>query len=109
MIRRPPRSTLFPYTTLFRSPRARVLVDVARQLRDGGRDLDLRRRVEAHLAREPPDALAHLDDVGLAPDVDVAEPGRGDALHRSFKFKVHEVKVQSPAEAEARPRGRAYV
>src|SRR5260370_8716073 len=29
MIRRPPRSTLFPYTTLFRSPRA---VDVERQL-----------------------------------------------------------------------------
>src|SRR2546426_7585718 len=25
MIRRPPRSTLFPYTTLFRSPRARGL------------------------------------------------------------------------------------
>src|SRR5260370_30658835 len=25
MIRRPPRSTLFPYTTLFRSARARVL------------------------------------------------------------------------------------
>src|SRR2546422_8588117 len=27
MIRRPPRSTLFPYTTLFRSPQARDLVD----------------------------------------------------------------------------------
>src|SRR5688572_31336693 len=27
MIRRPPRSTLFPYTTLFRSPAAGVLVD----------------------------------------------------------------------------------
>src|SRR3712207_7171479 len=26
MIRRPPRSTLFPYTTLFRSPERRVLV-----------------------------------------------------------------------------------
>src|SRR2546422_7671294 len=25
MIRRPPRSTLFPYTTLFRSPRQRVV------------------------------------------------------------------------------------
>src|SRR5690554_7442436 len=25
MIRRPPRSTLFPYTTLFRSPRGRAL------------------------------------------------------------------------------------
>src|SRR3712207_7072489 len=30
MIRRPPRSTLFPYTTLFRS-RARMLQDVALQ------------------------------------------------------------------------------
>src|SRR3712207_7919016 len=27
MIRRPPRSTLFPYTTLFRSPRIRSLMD----------------------------------------------------------------------------------
>src|SRR5258708_28578162 len=27
MIRRPPRSTLFPYTTLFRSSRKRVLLD----------------------------------------------------------------------------------
>src|SRR5256885_5230604 len=27
MIRRPPRSTLFPYTTLFRSERARAAVD----------------------------------------------------------------------------------
>src|SRR2546421_241242 len=28
MIRRPPRSTLFPYTTLFRSPHADVLADL---------------------------------------------------------------------------------
>src|SRR2546429_5388357 len=27
MIRRPPRSTLFPYTTLFRSPRPRQRID----------------------------------------------------------------------------------
>src|SRR2546427_9203905 len=32
MIRRPPRSTLFPYTTLFRSD----LVDTGRTLRDNG-------------------------------------------------------------------------
>src|SRR3989442_3480002 len=38
MIRRPPRSTLFPYTTLFRSPGA----EEAAQLFDGR--LDLRRR-----------------------------------------------------------------
>src|SRR3989442_4950826 len=37
MIRRPPRSTLFPYTTLFRSPRADVAAqaDPARRALDG--------------------------------------------------------------------------
>src|SRR3712207_8721000 len=34
MIRRPPRSTLFPYTTLFRSGRRQV---VAERAQDGGR------------------------------------------------------------------------
>src|SRR2546425_4495321 len=42
MIRRPPRSTLFPYTTLFRSRKPRLLnvsqIDVANlRLRHGGR------------------------------------------------------------------------
>src|SRR3712207_8208680 len=38
MIRRPPRSTLFPYTTLFRSPRGRrsPALDVSRELVRGG-------------------------------------------------------------------------
>src|SRR2546423_14710274 len=35
MIRRPPRSTLFPYTTLFRSPRNGVMA--CRAVRDGKR------------------------------------------------------------------------
>src|SRR5256885_14365267 len=42
MIRRPPRSTLFPYTTLFRSP---VLVDVIEELvapRTANIDVDVR-------------------------------------------------------------------
>src|SRR5256885_17193201 len=36
MIRRPPRSTLFPYTTLFRSPPARLrrIAAIARQVRE---------------------------------------------------------------------------
>src|ERR1039458_8068408 len=33
MIRRPPRSTLFPYTTLFRSPHIRVTPVVQRRVR----------------------------------------------------------------------------
>src|SRR5258705_5110697 len=38
MIRRPPRSTLFPYTTLFRSSRERLGAGVAR--RDSAHDVD---------------------------------------------------------------------
>src|SRR5256885_7741056 len=40
MIRRPPRSTLFPYTTLFRSPRGRC-----------GQPVDV--CAHAHVARQP--------------------------------------------------------
>src|SRR5258707_8137234 len=54
MIRRPPRSTLFPYTTLFRS-----------------RSLVARRRVDQHVHREP---LAQRASEGAAARVlDVVE------------------------------------
>src|SRR2546429_2522155 len=47
MIRRPPRSTLFPYTTLFRSVvPARDLAELVRRHRDQPGDL----RADAHLA-----------------------------------------------------------
>src|SRR3989442_10977575 len=51
MIRRPPRSTLFPYTTLFRS---------ARRLR-GRRQVPRRPRPDDRLPREDPRALRVLD------------------------------------------------
>src|SRR6185436_3040568 len=44
MIRRPPRSTLFPYTTLFRSWRieqAKIIAGLARMVRDVGRAEEL--------------------------------------------------------------------
>src|SRR2546422_7103418 len=50
MIRRPPRSTLFPYTTLFRSPRTRG---------HGGRRR--RRRARGRGRREPPDGCGSGD------------------------------------------------
>src|SRR3712207_8498636 len=59
MIRRPPRSTLFPYTTLFRSQLRLRLLEVLAQLRGlldqelagfaGGRDADVDRRVDVRL------------------------------------------------------------
>src|SRR3712207_7482190 len=54
MIRRPPRSTLFPYTTLFRS--ADAPDDLQRVRRDDARAL--------HRVGEPP--VRHLDDHGVA-------------------------------------------
>src|SRR2546430_4188147 len=48
MIRRPPRSTLFPYTTLFRSPdRAHVDVPVEREGVEVGGVLGMRRESPA--------------------------------------------------------------
>src|SRR2546426_3140502 len=70
MIRRPPRSTLFPYTTLFRSERAREAperlegkpvdqVDVDRLESGGARVREqLARRL---LALDPVDRLLHLE------------------------------------------------
>src|SRR5438874_9233686 len=63
MIRRPPRSTLFPYTTLFRSPHAgrypRTIEAGSRDRegRESGEPLPDRRHplgVPARIARQPP-------------------------------------------------------
>src|SRR3712207_8994877 len=47
MIRRPPRSTLFPYTTLFRSDRHAAARDALHRDRPVGADAELRRLEEA--------------------------------------------------------------
>src|SRR2546427_9642363 len=54
MIRRPPRSTLFPYTTLFRSRARRVdpVGDGAERLRREVRDRPLRARVAEDRSEE---------------------------------------------------------
>src|SRR3712207_8021366 len=65
MIRRPPRSTLFPYTTLFRSP-AQVLVDVGEvtgELMPGFDTLARRRGIT--LSRNGA-ALVHADPRAIA-------------------------------------------
>src|SRR5436189_4783940 len=70
MIRRPPRSTLFPYTTLFRS----VLRHAARHLREGLRRL------------QAPRHLALLGDHSLA-DRD-RKSTRLNSSHRCISYAV---------------------
>src|SRR2546426_5520176 len=73
MIRRPPRSTLFPYTTLFRSGFAadnvaqRTLVDAADQFDKGRAVADLESHVQAELALG---ALPKLEDAFRARYID---------------------------------------
>src|SRR3989449_7517028 len=61
MIRRPPRSTLFPYTTLFRS-RVELLVDRVPHLTQGGGARDRRSDETGHEQCQPDqDARADRD------------------------------------------------
>src|SRR3712207_7018217 len=68
MIRRPPRSTLFPYTTLFRSAsRAacrHLLYRIARGAREGRLgDTDHKGGAYAYFALDGDVATVHLDDL----------------------------------------------
>src|SRR2546426_10027535 len=82
MIRRPPRSTLFPYTTLFRSPTAHVVVH-----RDPR--VPLRHLVQPATGELlPPHAvgsvLRHFEAVGqleLGAPAGRERPGQVDAMH----------------------------
>src|SRR3712207_8373997 len=77
MIRRPPRSTLFPYTTLFRSRRR------GGQVPDGGGDeqgADPARRPAARAPLHPGDPRPH-------------EPGRGE--DRAPRSEEHTSELQS--------------
>src|SRR2546422_5341813 len=74
MIRRPPRSTLFPYTTLFRSR----LLQLARRVRLGVRRDEQRARAERVLRRPREEGRIHApgkgDDDALHPAEELDQP-----------------------------------
>src|SRR3712207_7895709 len=74
MIRRPPRSTLFPYTTLFRSDVA--VDDGGREDPRGGRALARHEPVRAQRGPGPPGGLPRPDGTGV-------EIGRAHVLNSS--------------------------
>src|SRR3712207_8354575 len=80
MTLRPPRSTLFPYTTLFRSV---VLVDGGQLLRD-------RRVVGASHGRTPSRASASRPGTGARP-----APGRSPAAATPCRSEEHTSELQS--------------
>src|SRR2546430_15426817 len=86
MIRRPPRSTLFPYTTLFRSPLQGsaadlikiAMVRIAAALREGGLASRMILQVHDELVLEVP-----AGEAGIAPEPGKSPIGRGARLRRA--------------------------
>src|SRR5256886_16288108 len=96
MIRRPPRSTLFPYTTLFRSPLGNLRVDIARDRHRIGQVFpdDLGARVSV-VRRRSGD---HLVEHG-AEGVQIASP-----VERRLAEGLLGARVLDSADREARGR-----
>src|SRR3989454_1907813 len=84
MIRRPPRSTLFPYTTLFRSPLVPPLGERAAEL------------VGVPALPRGENGDAHRGLVGLRPDE------HGDAARGEVRSEEHTSELQSPCNLVCR-------
>src|SRR3712207_7570471 len=80
MIRRPPRSTLFPYTTLFRSKRDRGGRPDRSRRREGPRHTRQARPAPAGGPRPPP---ARLRDAARVAAVDVGADRKSTRLNSS--------------------------
>src|SRR3712207_6846936 len=83
MIRRPPRSTLFPYTTLFRSLALRSVEAMERLEHLTGTTVHLRR------------GLLWRDDAAALADVEAALAGEGVAHETVDRSEEHTSELQS--------------
>src|SRR3712207_8573193 len=92
MIRRPPRSTLFPYTTLFRSV-SRALADPAAGERGTGGDRRARGRAGRRGALAGPDRPA----APAAPAGD-RKSTRLNSSHANISYAVFCLKKKNPTE-----------
>src|SRR2546422_1232999 len=90
MIRRPPRSTLFPYTTLFRSQARHAILHDVRNPADPARD---------HRSR----VVHRLEQHDAEPD---RKSTRLNSSHGYISYAVFCLKKKTDAEADGRSRGR---
>src|SRR2546425_8862529 len=93
MIRRPPRSTLFPYTTLFRSPRA-----------DSRRGAwPSRRRIRKHTTRRTRRPVSLASRHTLAGGLAFCVAAQGHAARRRLSERYWK-RLRRPASARAQER-----
>src|SRR2546430_3965643 len=86
MIRRPPRSTLFPYTTLFRS-RVELVEVLDHTIRDGRRQPGIA-CVHAHADDAGLDVYAHRDELVQALDASDRKSTRLNSSHSQISYAV---------------------
>src|SRR2546430_5827416 len=101
MIRRPPRSTLFPYTTLFRSLRALRLAHGLedRRAHDGVDELEW-----VLVAEEiDPDERARRADRLFGLDICRSEEQRLNSSHSQISYAVFCLKKKKPGAQPMRP------
>src|SRR2546430_13130766 len=79
MIRRPPRSTLFPYTTLFRSVYTKRQNDFDKWLKDNGYP------VSSHAGIPDTSEMLYLDSTGVWVRRDLIKTAVGDTTPRDRK------------------------
>src|SRR5256886_8375470 len=112
MIRRPPRSTLFPYTTLFRSPRLLyVLTGIAVEEKDWTGALDLAKRLAEEFPTDEAadDAFESVGSTAAAGALwPVAYAAYGELRQRYPQSPFAEAAVLTLAEAQVET-GRADV
>src|SRR2546430_13385101 len=93
MIRRPPRSTLFPYTTLFRSirpaTRYQKLVPAQERPRTNGED-------RPRSPRQCPTQGREQDPIGLAQLRTRSEEHTSDSSHSQISYAVFCLKTKTP-------------
>src|SRR3989441_1293158 len=89
MLRRPPRSTLFPYTTLFRSERAGAVLE-QRAPRSGHAWLEIRLGLPGGEERPPEEWNDLVEEARVLGDLEIAE----DHVRRS---EEHTSELQSLA------------
>src|SRR2546423_6130332 len=98
MIRRPPRSTIFPYTTLFRSVKALALVLFHARL-VAARDAPAR----GDLAPVFPEADGESGEVGRARGGRLGDFGDDDRDPEYVSLKLHEEPVADSAAVNPHP------
>src|SRR3712207_7481652 len=87
MIRRPPRSTLFPYTTLFRSRATLAQEGIESEIVGPSRDrASIVARIRGDGSRRPLLLMSHTDVVAVEPD---------KWSHDPFRSEEHTSELQS--------------